>query len=229
MMIVREQQDRYVLIRQHDHAWISGDFADHLKVMPPPSTRIGIRYHDVGWERLDDEVKWNPETGQPYSFVDFPIKEKIPAYTAGVDEVEAMDAFAACLCSMHYVSFFSGRRDAESLRFIKDEQERQRRLMDEMDREKRSRLEEDLRLLKLCDDLSLFICLNEPGVNHHPWYREGFRYGDRHLRPVWEAPDKLRIEPTPFRTSFEVTVPYRLVDRTGCSVAEGRQQIRIGR
>lgn len=226
-LILREREDRFILIRQHDHGRISGDFADHWKEPIDRSTRIGIRFHDVGWEALDREVRWNPATGKPYSFEDYPLDEKLPSYTAGVDRVEAKDLFAGCICSMHFVSFFTDLKEPEAIRFVEREQARQKRLIAAMGEGERKKLKGSLGLLKLCDDLSLFLCLNEPGQNEHPWYREGFRREGEFLQPVWEARDQLRIDPSPFRCSFEVRIPYQMVARDRQFLEHGTYRIRI--
>lgn len=226
-MILREREDRFILIRQHDHGRVAGDFADHWREPVDRSTGIGIRFHDVGWEALDREVRWNPATGKPYSFEDYPLEEKLPSYTAGVDRVEAKDSFAGCICSMHFVSFFTDPKEPEAIRFVEWEKQRQQRLITAMGRGEREKLNESLRLLKLCDDLSLFLCLNEPGQKEHPWYRDGFRWGNELLQPVWEARDRLRIDPSPFRCSFEVTIPYRAVARNRQPLEQGTYRIRI--
>lgn len=226
-MIFREREDHFILIRQHDHGKIAGDFADHWREPIDRSTGIGIRYHDVGWQALDGEVRWNPETGKPYSFEDYPLEGKLPSYTAGVDRVQAMDPFAGCICSMHFVSFFIDTKEPEEIRFVEWEQARQQRLIAAMGEGERKKLKGSLGLLKLCDDLSLFLCLNEPGQNEHPWYREGFRREGEFLQPVWEARDQLRIDPSPFRGSFEVTIPYQVVSRDRQPLEQGSYRIHI--
>ncbi|PTX64348.1 uncharacterized protein DUF3891 [Melghirimyces profundicolus] len=226
-MIVREEKDRYILIRQHDHGRVSGDIADHWKETPDASTRTAVRYHDVGWEELDRSVRWNPKTGKPYSFVDHPMEDKIRAYHSGVNRVEEMDGWAACLCSMHYVSFFSKPREEAAVRFVERETERQRRWTGGTGEADRRKLEERLRFLKLCDDLSLFLCLNSPGKNEHPWYRAGFRSGSERFLPRWEETDLLRLEPLPFFVTFEVVLPYQEISFSGKPLKEGVHRIRV--
>ncbi|SMO84328.1 DUF3891 family protein [Melghirimyces algeriensis] len=226
-MIVREEEDGYILIRQHDHGRVSGDFADHWKDLPDASTRIGIRYHDVGWEELDKQIRWNPMTGKPYTFENYPMEQKLDAYTSGINRVERMDAFSACLCSMHFVSFFSNPVESVAIQFVEREKERQQRLVHKMKRLERDRLAPCLRMLKLCDDLSLFLCLNPPGKNEHPWYRKGFWFGDQHLCPIWESPNVLRIVPSLFATSFEVVIPYQMIRFSGERQKEGVYRIQV--
>ncbi|MDR6226145.1 DUF3891 family protein [Desmospora profundinema] len=226
-MILRKTDDGMDLIRQHDHGWVSGDFAEHWKERPPSSVRFAIRYHDVGWESLDRTTTWNPESGRPFTFVDHPMQEKIVAYRKGVDWVEERDSYAACLCSRHYASFFEKATDEMAIRFLQDEQKRQERLERKMDKETRSRLAPDLALLKLCDDLSLFLCFNPPGENRHPWYRDGFHYQGQRFYPHWEESHTLRLDPNPFSASFTVRIPYERLTEAGHVVTTGTDVVRI--
>ena len=136
----------------------------------------------------------------------------------------AEDAYAGCLCSIHYASFFEGtrRRSVSGRRSW-----RQERLKAGMKSEERDGLNRDLRLLKFCDHLSLFVCLNEPGQNRFPWFREGLDYFGRRLLPVWESPRQLRFSPNPFREPFTVTIPYRVVNAAREPEEEGQLSIDV--
>lgn len=211
-MIVRQQGRRFVLFRQHDHALVSADFALRLTDISTfhSSTVFAIAMHDVGWRHLDREVLWNEVEGRPYSFMDYPLDLKISAYKAGIDRVEAEDPYAGCLCSMHYTSLIEEVSEPAAIRFLEEELARQERLMAGMKSEERAGLERNLRLLKFCDHLSLFICLNEPGENTFPWFREGLDYFGERLSPVWEEAHRLRFSPNPFQQPFAVTIPYQI-------------------
>ncbi|MBA3472691.1 MAG: DUF3891 family protein, partial [Rubrobacter sp.] len=164
-MIVREKPGSFLLVKQHDHALASGEFARHWAREPWPldSTLYAIANHDVAWQGPDASVRWNEEAGRPYSFMDYPSEPKIQAYTAGLDLLEARDAYAACLCSMHYETLVRRFGNEAELPFAEAESRRQDRLRDTMSGEEVGSLEHNLRFLKLCDGLSLFVCLNEPG------------------------------------------------------------------
>ncbi len=66
-MIVREALGSFVLVKQHDHALVSGEFARHWTEKPWPlvPTVYAISQHDVAWKGLDETVSWNEETGRP--------------------------------------------------------------------------------------------------------------------------------------------------------------------
>src|SRR4051794_24857674 len=105
-MIVREKLESYVLIKQHDHGLISGEFARRWAECPRPlgPTLYAIANHDAGWKILDASVRWNDETGKPYSFTNYPTVTKLRAYEEGLDLLEVEYPYAACLCSMHYTA-----------------------------------------------------------------------------------------------------------------------------
>ncbi|HEX2729798.1 MAG TPA: DUF3891 family protein [Rubrobacteraceae bacterium] len=216
-MIVRERQDSFLLFGQHEHALASGEFARwwNADIKARDATLFAIANHDLAWRPLDRDILWDEERDRPYSFVDYPVEEKLRAYTAGLDELEGLNFYAACLCSMHYETL--ARRfgkSAADARFAEDETRRQEGLRRGMSEEERDSLERNLRLLKLCDGLSLFVCLNEPGaLDRPPPYPGGFELWGGRYEPVWEDERTLRLEPNSFTGTFEIGLPYREVGR----------------
>ena len=228
-MIVRERPDSYVLIKQHDHGLISGEFARRWAEKPQPlePTLYAIANHDVGWQALDISVRWNEESGKPYSFADYPTAPKLRTYKESLDLLETKNPYAACLCSMHYASFMGGSEDEMEVRFRESETGRQHEIKTAMTREELDNLERNFHLLQLCDDLSLFVCLNEPGRNAHPWYRNGFRFEGSKLEPVWEDHHTLRLTPNPFSEPFVLGVPYMLIEKNGTLLGSSRLKLRM--
>ncbi len=228
-MIVRERSDSYVLIKQHDHGLISGEFARHLTERPRPlePTLYAIANHDIAWQELDEVVRWDDTTGRPYSFADYPVEPKIEAYREGLDFLETQDAYAACLCSMHYASFVRDAEGAAEVRFREEEDRRQERLRGTMSAQELENLERNFRLLQTCDDLSLFVCLIDPGRNDHPWYRNGFEFMGARFVPVWENRLTLRFDPNPFSGAFDLSIPYLTVGKDRRPLASGRLELRV--
>jgi hypothetical protein len=229
-MIVRDKPDSFVLIGQHDHGLVSGEFARHWRERPIPleSTLYAIANHDVAWQGLDKTLRWNETAGRPYSFVDYPVEPKMEAYGEGLDFLEAQDPYAAFLCSMHYASFVRGARGAAEVGFREAEDRRQERLRDAMSTRELENLERNFRLLQTCDDLSLFVCLNEPGRSDHPPYREGFEFmGTNYFVPVWEDRRTLRLIPNPFSEAFDLSIPYLSVGKDRRPLGSGRLELRV--
>jgi hypothetical protein len=228
-MIVRDKPGSYVIIRQHDHGRVSGEFARHWCERPIPlePALYAIANHDVAWQRLDKTLQWDEATGKPYSFVDYPVEPKMEAYRKGLDFLEAQDPYAACLCSMHYVSFVRDAQGAAEVGFREEEYRRQERLRGAMSTRELENLERNFRLLQACDDLSLFICLNEPGRSDHPWYRDGFEFMGTNFVPIWEDRCTLRLTPNPFSGAFDLSIPYLSVGKRGRPLGSGRLKLRV--
>ena len=230
-MIVREKADSYVLIKQHDHALASGEFAKYWAREPRPleSTLYAIAHHDVAWREPDARVRWNEEGGRPYSFVDYPPEPKVRAYAGGLDWLEERDPYAACLCSLHYETLVRrlGSSEAEAS-FAESESRRQERLRAGMSGEELENLEYNLGLLRLCDGLSLFVCLNEPGSEDYPPpYPGGFEFLGERFAPIWEDRRTLRLEPNPFSGAFDLSIPYLVVGKDRQPVGSDRLELRV--
>jgi hypothetical protein len=226
-MIVREHDMGLVMIEQHEHGKLAGDFAKRLRPdaagMDDPYAAdflLAVAEHDRGWMALDRKPLWNEETGKPYTFVDYPLSPKLEAYMQGLDEIEAMSPYAALICSLHFTSFTQQEHEVLWQHFLRKEQKRRGRLQGELGlRPDDPLVNRHLRLLQLCDDLSLYICMNDPGVNkndEHPWFREGFAHteflNDRDGSPLiaqWYGREAVEVRPSPFTETFEISVPYR--------------------
>ena len=228
-MIVRERSSSYVLIKQHDHGLISGEFARRWTEKPRPlePTLYAIANHDIGWQSADASVRWNKDTDSPYSFTNYPTEPKLQIYKGGLDLLELQSPYAACLCSMHYAALVSGSEDEAVIRFLEREAGRRHKIKSTMTVEEVYNFEYNFRLLRLCDDLSLFVCLNEPGRNVHPWYQKGFEFKGRKLQPVWEDDYTLRFHPNPFSKPFDLVVPYALIDKSGRATGSDDLELRV--
>lgn len=229
-MIVREETASFVLVRQHDHDLISGEFARHWREQPRPAepTLYAIANHDLAWQEIDKHVLWNEETDKPYAFTDYPAGPKLLAYGGGLDLLESRSPYAAYLCSMHYTTIVQGSEGEMGDRFEESESERRRRIEGVMSAEEFENLERNLQLLRLCDGLSLFVCLNEPGeVSYPPPYPQGFEFEETTFEPAWEDEHTLRFNPNPFSEPFGFAVPYKLLDKDGYEVGDGRRQLRV--
>ena len=230
-MIVRERPDSFVLVEQHEHALVSAEFGRHWTDPPRPldSTLYAVAHHDVGWQGPDESVSWNEEKDRPYSFMDYPPEPKARAYKEGLDRLEAEDHYAAYLCSLHYTTLMQGSGKEAEVRFVAAESGRQERLRAGISEEEAENAERNLRFLKLCDGLSLFVCLNESGGSDYPPpYPDGFAFDGERYAPEWRDQRTLRLEPNPFSGPFEVSIPYIEVGKDRRFLKSGRVELRIG-
>jgi hypothetical protein len=229
-MIVRERPDTFLLFEQHEHALIAGEFALRWGDRPRPfgSTVYAVANHDLAWREPDREVLWNEERDRPYSFMDYPLDLKLSAQKRGIDLVEEHDPYAGCLCSMHYARFLLGSERSEEVEFREDEIERQGRLQERMSVEELENLERNFRFLRLCDGLSLFLCLNEPGgEDSPPPYPGGFELDGTRFGPLWEDERTLRLDPNPFSEAFGIEIPYRIIGRDRGFVGSDLLELRV--
>ncbi len=218
-----------MLVEQHHHGLVSGEFARHWAAEIPirEAALYAIANHDVGWRELDATVRWNDETGRPYSFLDYPAGPKLRAYANGLDYIQAHSPYAACLCSMHYGSFVRDAQREPEVSFREAEAARRRGIEATLSEEELGGLEYNFRLLQLCDDLSLFVCLNEPGRNDYPHYKDGFEFMGARFEPVWEDERTLRLAPNPFSEDFGIEVPYLVVGKDRRSLENGILELRV--
>jgi len=229
-MIVRGRQDYFLLFGQHEHALMAGELARRWGEGPRPfeSTVYAVVNHDLAWREPDREVLWNEAKDRPYSFMDYPLHLKLPAQKWGIDQVEDHDPYAGCLCSMHYARFLLDAERPEEIEFRDCEFERQARLKEGMTGEELENLERNFRFLRLCDGISLFLCLNEPGGDEDPPpYPGGFEFEGTRFDIVWEDGRTLSLDPNPFPEPFGVGIPHRTIGRDRRPLGSDILQLRI--
>src|SRR5699024_4679174 len=111
----------------------------------------------------------------PYSFIDFPVLPKTVLYTQGVDKVEEVDAYAAALCSTHYMRFMENNTHPEVQTYMAHEKKRTKRTLTDLAIDQAT-FDDNVALLHFAYDISLYVCLNEPGVsqsNVHFFFKDG--------------------------------------------------------
>ena len=227
-MIIRETSDSFIMIRQHDHAWVSGEAIKYFNRTLLKSTDLfdefvyAAHQHDRSWIGLDHTPIWNDEKQIPFTFSDYPLLPKLAFYKMGLDEIEAANLYAALLCSLHFCSFFAKSKDPHCLQFLQDEASRQKTIRKHLPELDEELLIQHFQLLQLSDNLSLYFCLNEPGVdkeNEHPWFREGFKNtesfhpGNEKLQARWVNKDEVTFDAFPFEKEFKVNLPYKRVSK----------------
>lgn len=221
-MIIREQERHFVMIEQHRHALLSGDIYRQWKTgnLANDSLQLAISLHDCGWKSADKEPLWNEYTHAPYTFTDFPVPLKALLYTNGIHSVARKNEYAALLCSGHYMKFMSRDDSPEAKSFMAAEQARKELLVPVLPDFEETLFDVHLALLELCDNLSLFICLNDPGLNEHPFFKKGIPLapalsnilGD-HMHVEWNDSDTLRLQPFPLNKETTLTVEEKRVSK----------------
>jgi len=115
-MILQEQGDQLILIRQTDHAILAGFFArewgNELFKRPEPfaSFRLAAAEHDNGWTEWELQPGIDPATFSPYTFMSIPTAEHIALYQRGLERLVKADHYAALLVSLHAASLYDRTR-----------------------------------------------------------------------------------------------------------------------
>jgi hypothetical protein len=115
-MIIQEQADHLVVIRQTDHAVLAGHFArelgNELFMQPEPleSFRLAAMEHDNGWDEWELLPGIDPVTFLPFSFMSIPTREHIELYHRGIERVVKTDRYAGLLVSMHCLGLYDRTR-----------------------------------------------------------------------------------------------------------------------
>lgn len=221
-MIIRETEDAFVMTTQDDHGRFSGDVARGFRrelfmdESVLEEVLLAITEHDRAWLRMDDTPIWNDESRTPYTFIDYPVQPKMLMYTKGVDEIEAMSPYAGYLCSLHFASFMKNATEAPLVEFYHSEAERQKRLREQFSFPDEDVVNRQFGLLQLCDDISLYVNMNAPGVpkdQEHPWFKEGFDMsidGER-VKASWASEREIRLHPFLFEQAWSASVKWKYV------------------
>lgn len=115
-MIVQERGDQLILIRQTDHALLSGFFArewgNELFRKPPAfdSFCLAAGEHDNGWREWELEPEVDPRSRQPYTFMSIPTQDHIALYQRGIERVVRADHYAGLLVSLHCSNLYDRTR-----------------------------------------------------------------------------------------------------------------------
>lgn len=226
-MIVRERANNFVMIEQVNHARISGELIANWKdslfkrIEIGESVEYAIYNHDCAWKPIDKQPFWNDRTNKPYTFIDFPTPAKLVFYKHGIDQVEQRDTYSALLCSEHYKRFLLNDSTEHAKSFVSQENQRQKQLITKLPAFNKRLFDIHYELLQLCDKLSLYICLNEPGADkkdEHPFFRNGISVssilnfpGPAVLIPKWIDKNTIIINSPPFKGPVTIALKQKVV------------------
>ncbi|WP_230856137.1 MULTISPECIES: DUF3891 family protein [Bacillaceae] len=226
---MRDHSDRYILIEQDNHAHISGKLAANWQEALFQGDRVrkavefAIYHHDLGWRLLDKQPFWNDKSNRPYTFLDFPELPKTVFYKHGIDEVEQNDTYAGLLCSRHYTRFLENSTLEEARLFVQHEKRRQQRIKQSLPAFDQASFDFHYGLLQFCDNVSLYICLNEPGAakeQEHPFFKDGIPIPDsfaflkqKKAEVAWMNDQTIMMDVFPFNGSVDVMLKQKTVTK----------------
>src|SRR5437870_5603141 len=116
-MIVRKQSnDGLLLIGQTDHSRFVGQLAAHWGnehfAVPKPyvSMARAATFHDYGWLRYETSPQINPQSGEPYQFLQVPLgATQLEAYQWSLDWLAGIDEYAGLIINMHRTGLWRNR------------------------------------------------------------------------------------------------------------------------
>lgn len=244
-MIIAKSADGFRCITQHDHAkvagqcalaWGTGGFASPT---PDGSVVTAAFAHDTGWREFDQrpriETDADTDDPRPINFHELPAQRWVEMYEQGIGTVANLDPYAGMVVSLHGVGLQNRRYgltpewskpDETFHAFIQNEQQRQRRLLEQIteqadrsvsaeDRTTLARLWEDnwtperytgrlwcnYKLLQVWDTLSHILCATtdqtvETTIKHAPVSADA----DVGIEVRSVAANMYQVEPYPFTT-----------------------------
>jgi hypothetical protein len=187
-MILQDRGDHLLVIRQTDHAVLSGFFArawgNDLFARPQmfESFCLAAREHDNGWSEWELAPQLDPKTRVPYTFMSIPTEQHVVLYQRGIERLIEVDRYAALLVSLHCSGLYDRARATMpgfSAKYVKSNEShivndflqklklQQLRLKVDLRANPATKsladeksLEKYSRLLESLDRLSLYFCLN---------------------------------------------------------------------
>jgi hypothetical protein len=114
--LILQQSDPIIVIRQTDHAYLSGFFArewgNDVFTRPEPfsSFCLAAAEHDNGWNEWELAPGVDPKTFFPYSFMTVPTDEHIFLYQRGIDRMVKADLYAGLLVVSHCMGLYDRAR-----------------------------------------------------------------------------------------------------------------------
>jgi hypothetical protein len=225
--LIFQQNDPIVVIRQTDHAFLSGFFArewgNSAFVRPEPfsSFCLAAAEHDNGWQEWELAAGTDPKTFAPYSFMTVPTEEHISLYQRGIDRILKVDLYAGLLVASHCMGLYDRSRatiPGYSAKYVKSQEQHVANDFVQRLRLQQLRLKVDLRndsatkeftdeklikanvqRLEALDRLSLYFCLgaSEDASIEAVPVNNDGIEVDWEVRPVGQS--QFTLSPYPFR------------------------------
>ena len=225
-MIVQQHGDPIVVIRQTDHAFLSGFFArewgNEVFERPEPfaSFCLAAAEHDNGWQEWEMLPGVDPKTFAPHTFMTVPTDEHIALYQRGIERAVRADLYAGMLIVGHCMDLYDRARatmPGYSAKYVRSHEQhlaadfvqrlrlQQLRLKVDLRNDPamrpftdESRIKANQQRLDALDRLSLYFCLGEGGdITIEDVPVNEQSEVDWQLREVGE--NRYTLDPYPFR------------------------------
>jgi len=226
-MILQQQNDPMIVIRQTDHAFLSGYFArewgneSFSRPEPFSSFCLAVSEHDNGWQEWELNPGVDPKTFVPYTFMTIPTEEHVDLYQRGIERVVKADLYAGLLVAAHCSNLYDRTRatiPGFSAKYVRSQEQHHANDFVQRLRLQQLRLKVDLRnnpatknftdekavkanaqRLEALDRLSLFFCLG----SLEDTSIEAVPANEEGVEVDWEVrlagPNQFTLDPYPFR------------------------------
>jgi hypothetical protein len=218
-MLLRPTQNGTIVIGQPAHAWVAGQLARAWAddFAPWEEVCLAAEQHDVGWTSWEAAPERDPDTGLPYSFGSLPPVRRLELWSGAAAGLLSQSRYAALLVSLHgtlLVERFppAGGADIQAVvgAYLARENAFQDGVLETLrvDPAYAAHATDEVvaanrELVFTWDGLSLAV---SHGVT------EGRKAVGFALAPVDGGPDRVAVDPWPFRAgSVEIVVEGRLL------------------
>jgi Protein of unknown function (DUF3891) len=225
--LILQQNDPIIVIRQTDHAFLSGFFArewgNDAFSRPEPfnSFCLAAAEHDNGWQEWELMPGIDQRTFAPYSFMTIPTEEHISLYQRGIDRLIKADLYSGLLVVSHCMGLYDRARatiPGYSAKYVKSQEQHVANDFVQRLRLQQLRIKVDLRnnpatkpftdeklikanvqRLEALDRLSLYFCLGaaEDASIENVSVNDDGAEVDWQVRPA--GPSQFTINPYPLR------------------------------
>lgn len=166
-MIVQVAPDKQTafVIRQQDHAEISGQFAEHFgnedfEGLDPKDALVYVaRHHDDGWEDIDGNPQLDPNTGFVYHLTQTAMHLLLATGNQSPNANEAHHPYSGILSSMHTYGLYHGRyglSDKVFIEIVSDEWRDKIKAMLAIEVDRQQRIKSELQDSNLVEEAVLF-------------------------------------------------------------------------
>jgi hypothetical protein len=107
-----EDDRRWLLISQVDHAHVSGELTRHWNKRFSKEVVEGISHHDDGWAGWEAAPKINPTVGGPYSFLEMPLEESLVIWDGSIAAAQQVGPLAGFIVAGHFYNLLNESEQA---------------------------------------------------------------------------------------------------------------------
>ena len=169
-MIRHRRGDEFLLIAQHDHALLSGEFARHVgnRLFATPSpfdeTILGVSMHDCGWPGHDEQPTLNAD-GLPLHVLESPMAVAIPAWSESARRSAEQGDYPGLLVSLHVMALSAIAQTRDRTPHERARDAREVFDLNKFQHRQAEHQEALRRRLGMRTDLPLCLGLAEPGMD----------------------------------------------------------------